>query len=274
MDDFSNQSDANTENSSSTADSSDSSVQNSSDSTQEASSENTESNLPFNDPRSPEHARFKELRDQASSFKEELQRERQEREAQNTQFQQMQAYIQQMQAQNQKQAAPAYQPLIARLKDIDPEFADWQLKSLQASEAIPQLQQQLQQMSVERDRRQAYDSLNTLYESNKVPQEQRAFYEQAIKTAVYEGEVQGKRFTVSDIPKFFKQAHDQYSKFFEDHNRKLTASYVVDKKKDAVPSTTKGGTNSGKATTKDEGLSFDDQKAMLVAALRKDKQSI
>lgn len=264
----------NTETSEPSAASPESLSQDSNGPTQEVSGENTEAKLPFNDPRSPEHARFKELREQAVTFKEELAKERAEREQLVSQYQQMQAYIQQMQAQNQTKSAPTYQPLVQRLKEIDPEFAQWQEKSLQAAEMLPQLQQQFQQMAAERDRRQAYDTLNSLYEKNSVPQEHRSLYERAIKTAVYEGELSGSKFSVNDIPKLFSQTHDEYSKFFDAYSRKQRESYVADKKKDATPASTTGGTTPGKASNTAKAMSMDDAKAMLVAALRKDKQKI
>jgi hypothetical protein len=270
---LSQESDVSTESGQPTAETPESSVPDQSGQTQEASAENTEAKLSFNDPKHPDHPRFRELHEQANSYKAELAQARQEREQLQTQYKQMEAYIQQMQAMNQKKADPSYQALVQRLEGIDPEFANEFRQARQVADVVPQLQQQLEEFKTDRLRREATDTLSKLYTDNKVSDDLKPFYERAIKAAVYETETSGKRLSVKDIPNIFKSVHDEHSKFFEDYRRKERASYLSDKKKDAsAPASTTGAP--AKATSQDKPISREQLKAELVAALRKGKQTI
>jgi hypothetical protein len=272
--DLSQESDVATESGEPTAEVPESSAQDQSGQTQEAIVENKEEKLSFNDPKHPDHARFRELHEQATQSKAELARERQEREQLLNQYKQMEAYIQQIQAQNQKKAEPSYQPLIQHLEQINPEFAHWQAKALQAAESLPQLKQELEEMKNERFKTEALSTLGNLYTEHKISDELKPYYQEAIENLVYKTEAAGKKLGLKDIPKLFKDVHDRQTKFFEDFRRKERASYVSDKKKDAAPATTTGGSSAKGSTNKDPQITRDQLKAELVAALRKGKQTI
>lgn len=269
LDDTSSISDVSTSGDSSVSDSSAPSEQNTQEAvTQDVSSnDNTEGNLPFNDPRSPMHSRFKELHEQATSYRAELERERQERAAIQQEYEKRFQELQQRIPKPQEQKP--FQPLLERLKGIDPEFASFQEKALQAIEELPRVTQQLQQYQIERDRSTAQQTLSSLYDQFKVPEERREDYQARLEAMAYNNP----KLSLKDLPNAFKSIHESVSKRFDTYERKIRESYVKEKKADATPATQTGGAaTSGKAQKK--AMSRDDVRSQLVQAMRSSNKKI
>lgn len=202
------------------------------------STQSQESNVPFNDPRSSLHPRFKELIEQNQGFKGQLSQYEQNMQQMRSQYeQQMQGMMKELQALKPAPQKP-FQPLLEELKGINPQFASLQERTLEAIERLPQLEQQLNAIRVEKDRAEAYNQFNSLLEQNKVPAELRPRYEREVKALAYE---LGERGSLKDLPHLFKAVHDELGKFFDTYKRQITSSYVADKKQDSTPATQTGG---------------------------------
>lgn len=245
--------------------------------TQEASSHegnetsNTEKNLPFNDPNNPVHPRFQELieqnrgyKTQLSEFEQRLQKMQSDTQAERQEYQQA---LQQFRQQQQPQVKP-FGPLLERLRGIDPEFAEAQQRLIDASEELPSVRQELQSLRIERDRAKVDQSINSLYEQFKVPEDRREDYQMYLKAAAYENPKLG----IKDIPNLFKQAHEVYSKKYDSIERKIRSSYVADKKKDATPASQSGGTPTGGPAQKP--MSRIDAVKELAQAMRQSRNKI
>lgn len=214
-----------------------------------------------------EHPRFKELIDQNRSYKEQM-----------GQYQQTLERLQQ-QMETLKQQAPKQEqpkdPFLADLEKVNPAYA----KSLQSvyeraakAEAI---EARLAQYEARETANAAISKFNNLLESNKVTDPMdRELYERAVRAEVYEQEARGKKLNLNDLESIFKTFHDKYSKAMEERNRKLTASYVTEKKKDTTPKGTTGGTPAVSTMKKIAATDFEGQKKWLAEELRKLKKPI
>lgn len=229
---------------------------------QEAAVKEAERQVPFH-----EHPRFKEVieqKNQAAKEAEELRRS----------YQALTERVNAFESQQKPKSMPQEHPMIARLKGIDPEFADYISGLHKSTQDFQQTQQELANLRQERLREQATSKMTELYTSNKVPENRKAFYDQAVKSKVYEIESGGKRLSVNDLDSIFKSVHDEHSKFFDNYERQLRESYVKDKKKDATTPNTQTG---GAAAAIPQGAgpeTKDEVKALLAKGLRQFNQKI
>lgn len=217
-------------------------------------------NVPFH-----EHPRFKELITQKNEYQQRLSQF-------ESQMQKMQAeyaqQIQQMQAQlKPKQETNPYAPLLERLKGIDPEFGGAQEKLLGEIQRVQQLEQRLAQFESQRSTETAENSLNKLYNDFKVPEDRRDLYRAQIENLAYKNP----NMSLKDLDNVFKQVHESQTKFFDGLERKIRGSYVQEKKKDATPASTTGGSTPGQPSKK---ITMEEAIKIAAQDLRRARQKI
>lgn len=181
-----------------------------------------------------EHPRFKEVIEQNRGYKDQL-----------SQYQGALERLQQEMGALKQQAPKPEQPkdqFLADLEKINPAYA----KSLQSisdrAAKTEALEQRLAQYEQQQTAREAISKFNNLLETNKVvdPMD-RELYERAVRSEVYEQEARGKKLGLNDLESIFTAFHNKYSKAMQERERKLTASYVKEKGKDAAPRGATGG---------------------------------
>lgn len=194
-----------------------------------------------------EHPRFKELVSQKNEYAD--------------QIKQLQRQIGEL---SRPKDLPKEDPLLTRLKGIDPEFGA-RFEQLSATQQeLQELRTWKQQMETERVREQAVRSIGDMHESNKVPSELRPMYEAMIEQRARANPNLG----LKDLPGVYKDIHDSFSKYLEGTKRQVTESYVKDKKKDAsLPAST----SKGKAVEPGKNFQFsknpDEARAQLVSRI-------
>lgn len=209
------------------------------------------------------YARFKELVAEKNETAQRYQ-------AMQQQMEQTQKALQQLQSQYAKQAQPARtaNPVIERLKSVDPEFASLMEKQLEANE---RLQQQLEQVNQWRStaqeetlRKSAETNLTDLYSKHNVAKFDQPVYRKMIEAEVYQRELNGERLSVEHLPQVFAEVHRQMMAYAKERN----ASYVQAKTKDQTPASVSQGIPN-KGSSKDDGkMSIDDVKSSFAKAIR------
>lgn len=184
-----------------------------------------EAELPFH-----QHPRFQELI--------------QERKSMSSQFEKLQAQYADMEKryqtnQQEKEAASKpVNPFVAKLREIDPAYAEY-IESLEtrASKADT-IEQRLQEQDRQRLVSDYESGISKLYSDNKVPEELRPFIKEQLDSMAISGQLKH----LKDLPEVFKSVQERYSKLAEGWERKTRASYVTDKGKDsAAPSSQNRG---------------------------------
>lgn len=213
-----------------------------------------------------EHPRFKELIEQRNQ-------EREERSRLSQAYQQLQSQIQELTKQQNARANPqeSYDDLFKELEQVNPKFAKL-IQGLQSQVAESQTYKQqietqgrtLEDFQQQRNAEYARSQFDNLCKQHKVDDGDKELYEMAVANIA-----NTKNARVQDLPQIFQEAHDRVSKYLEGRDRKVTKSYVTNKKADAAPTSQTGGTPTG---IKGPGInSLDDVKAALAAKLRGSK---
>lgn len=200
----------------------------STDSSQTTHQHNASESQPKPDTQTPfhEHPRFKELVEQKNQFAEQSRK----MEAQLAEMQR------QLQASKPAPAKPA-DPMLERLKGIDPEFAAYMEKLSGTQAELQGLREWKQQLESDRIRTEAISTVNKLHSENKVPKELQDVYNTMIESRI----VKMPNARIDDIPKVFKEVHEMYSKIIDGVKRSERESYLTGKKQDAaIPAPTKG----------------------------------
>lgn len=137
-----------------------------------------------------------------------------------------------------KNSAEAEDALIARLKGIDPEFGQRIEKMWSAQSRLEQLEQKIQSYEAKESRSQVMNTMSQLHSEYKVSKELQPWYQSRIQALATSDPSLGPQ----DLPRVYKQVHDELSKFLDTQKRADRESYVADKKKEASTpaSTTKG----------------------------------
>lgn len=220
----------------------------------------SEAQAPFH-----EHPRFKELVEHKNRASEEA-------KALKEQLAEMQRRFE---SQSQPRQEPKENPLLARLKGIDPEFGEMIAQLHARSMKVEDLEAQLAQTSQENLRSQAATQLNKLHDEYKVPANLREIYQAQIELAA----LRNPKLGLKDLEPLYKQTHEKYSAILEDTRRTERESYVAGKKADAKTPTSqpKGQTvKSGQAPAK--AASPYERKQNMVReitdALRKEKSAL
>lgn len=209
-------------------------------------------NTPFH-----EHPRFRELVEQKNEFA----RKATDYERQIAQLSQQ---MQQMQSQWGKQTAQE-DPLLARLKGIDPEFGGKFAELVETKKFVQDLMQWKDNWEQTQVRQQGVNMVNNLHAENKVPKEVQDFYNAQIENMVRANP----NATLKDIPAIYKQVHESFSKYMDTVKRSDREAYVSDKKKDnSAPIL-----NKGKPAPKGKGHEYDKDPEVARAQLMKNIKS-
>lgn len=191
---------------------------------QESSSEQTTKdtdNLPFH-----QHPRWQEVLSERNS----------ERERANQFEKQISELRQQMSRFQQPQAQPRVEnPLLTRLKGIDPEFGKSYEELNGLRDEMQQFKDWQNQMELSRVRTEAYSTLDKLHAENKVADNDKERYNKEIELMVLKNPSLG----LKDLPNLYKQVHDSHSKYIEGVRRAERESYLASKKADAAAPTGK-----------------------------------
>lgn len=186
---------------------------------QEASSERE---MPFH-----EHPRFKEIVEQKNQALE--------------QAKQFQRAIDEMQArlksfESAKQTTK--DPLLDRLKGIDPEFGERFESVDKVRSELEEFKQWKSNLEAERIREKAMSQINELHAKNNVPEEFRSRYNRDIEFIASKDP----NITLDDLSKVYQQVHEEWSKLLTSVKRDERKTYVEGKKKDAsVPASQSKG---------------------------------
>lgn len=186
--------------------------------------------LPFH-----EHPRFKELVEERKSYKESLEKLQQD-------FQRTQDELRSFRQQTAPKVEEPKDKFLEKLKEIDPEYAASLQGMYEAAKVGKDAMARLQQMEQQNFAQTAQNHFKSLLDNNKVSEDLKGRYEREVRSLVYEEESKGKKLGLNDLDRIFNTVHGEYSKFLKDYERKLTASYVTAKKKDAAPRGSTGGT--------------------------------
>lgn len=177
-----------------------------------------------------EHPRWKEV----------MESRRQDSERLKTYEQQMAELRSQLQTFSQQRAQQTEKPknpLVDRLKGIDPEFGKTFEELLQTKEEYAQLKEWKQQVDRQNLINQAVTKVNTLYEKNKVADELKPVYGSWIENRA----MNNPNAKIEDLDAYFKEIHQYMTQHNESLKRNERASYVAAKKGDATPASQSGG---------------------------------
>lgn len=181
---------------------------------QQSDTPTQEKQAPFNN-----HPRFKELIDQKNEYANQVKQ-------MQAQYAEMERRFKALESHRQPAQPKAEDPLIARLKGIDPEFGS-EFGNLK--ETLQQFQTWQKAQDNERVRSQAYGTIDRLHEENKVAPEWRDIYKEQIEAAV----LRNPKLELEDLPNLYKDVHAKFSKQIDDIRRAERESYVAAKKTDA-----------------------------------------
>lgn len=133
--------------------------------------------------------------------------------------------------------SPKSNPLIDRLKGIDPEFGKWAEAQEKSRAELEELRSWKSQSEQKSNAAEISRSVETLHSEYKVPAEARELYTDLLRSHAARIEATGKVLGIQDLPHLYKQVHDSLGKL----NRSNLATYTQAKKTDStVPTQTKG----------------------------------
>lgn len=207
-----------------------------------------------------EHPRFQELISQKKELAEQVSNY-------SRQMQEMQRQLQSLQ----QAPSKTEDPLLARLKSIDPEFGSRFEKLASLEQKVQQFEEWQTSQQLQAQSQQVSSSLDNLYTQHSIPKNMQSRYEREISAIA----AQNPDLRPSDLPKVFKMVHDEYTQFINDFKRQERESYVKEKSESKTPSTVSGGTaasNSGNSNnspmTKAQAI------AQIASEMRAAKQKI
>ena len=206
-----------------------------------------------------QHPRFQELVQQRRDSEERA-------KAIEARYTELEQRIQQMQTSSAKQE----DPLLTRLKQIDPEFGSRFEKLAGLESQVEQVNQWRQEMQMEQDRQQASQNLSDLYKQYNVSDSMRTRYEREIKALAYENPNLG----IKDLPNVFKAVHEDFTKWQDEFRRKERESYVTDKNASKTPQSVTGGTAPAGSKPNTTPMSKQDAIDQMVKEMRAAKQKI
>lgn len=225
---------------------------------QDAAATQAPKEQPFN-----EHPRFKELIAERNQEREERVKYAQEMAVLKAQLEQ----IQKQQAP--KTEKPSYDAVLKRLEGIDPEFAELQKSVYAKAEQAEALQQKFAELEqwrhtqeTARNSQMAINTFDKLCSDNKISENDKEFYKQAVTNLAY-----ARNSGVKDLPALFQEAYLKISKSFEARDRAQRESYVASKKSDIAPATQTGGVASS-AKSGTGPMTLDDVKAQFAKSIR------
>lgn len=130
-----------------------------------------------------------------------------------------------------QQPKPAKQEaaLIAKMREIDPAYAEY-LEGLESkSGKVDAIEQELQQFKLQNMRNQYESMINGYHEQYKTPESVRGFVRQLLDSQAKSGDLK----SLDQVEKAYKATAAQFTQFLESTKRETTKSYVKDKSRDA-----------------------------------------
>jgi hypothetical protein len=217
-----------------------------------ANTNQEEKSLPFH-----EHPRWKEVIAERSELK--------------TRLQEYERRFQELETRT-KPPEPAKQEdaLVARLKQIDPEFGQ-RFETLNSQlDKLKELESWKEQYEAEQTRTAALDMVSKLHSEHKVSAEMQELYNAQLELAASRNPKLG----LKDVPALYKSVHEQMSKLFDNVRRTERESYVVDKRKDsAIPSQPKGKPAPSSQPKGDLPMDPDERRKAISALVLKDMRT-
>jgi hypothetical protein len=197
-----------------------------------------------------EHPRFKELVEQKNRYAEES----------KSYAQRLQEMERRLQELSQPKVQKQEDPLLARLKGIDPEFGERFAKLTSQEQELQELKSWKAQFEADQLRTRAVSELSKLHEENKVSPEMRKIYDAQIQAAA----TANPRLGLQDLPNLYKQVHETFSKMIDDAKRAERESYVASKKADAkAPTSQPKGTTVKPSRSKPSGTPAEQREQMM-----------
>lgn len=174
----------------------------------------------------------------------ELVHDRQERDTKLKAYEERIAQMEKFQSEMSRINQPAKEvnPFVAKLREIDPKYAEY-IESLEGrTSKVENLERELQAMRNESLRNQYNSMVDNLHESNKVPEALRPFIKETLDAKALSGQI----VTLKDVNEAYKSEFDKYAKLLETTKRETTKSYAADKSKDSnTPSSQPKGKAAG-----------------------------
>lgn len=141
---------------------------------------------------------------------------------------------------NKPKVEPTEDKLLARLKGIDPEFAERFEKLNGSLGELETLKQWKAQAEAERTRSQAESELSRLHSEFKVPKDEQDYFKDLLQLKVQRIEASGRMLSIKDLEPIYKELHESENKRFESRKRATIANYTASKKTDSTPALSKG----------------------------------
>lgn len=156
---------------------------------------------------------------------------RQERKLEERMQAQYEQAMQQLQSQFQprQQEAPKGNPLLDRLKGIDPEFGSEFESVVQLKDELKQLKEWKAQQERQSILNQYESEVSKLHSQNQVPENLQSRVRKLLDIEVQRNPKLG----FKDLPQVYKQIYEEEKNFIDSLKRQERASYVQDKSKDA-----------------------------------------
>lgn len=155
-----------------------------------------------------------------------------------------------------KPEVPKENPLLARLKSVDPEFGKWAEEQEARASKLAELEQWKATAEQNRLRDEVVNTVEKLHMEHKVSNEDKEIYNSLLRQTATSIEATGRMLSPKDLPGLYKQVHELISKRDEARERARLASYTTTKKADSSTPTSKKGSEP-KKQAKQEQLSRD-----------------
>lgn len=169
------------------------------------------------------YSRFQEVIQQKNEFLQRL-------ENTDKKYAEMQRQFSEMQK---PKEAPQQNPLLARLKGIDPEFGAWAEQQEAARQELSELRAWRAQTTTSQTQADVNSTLGKLHTEHKVPDGLQSAY----RAMVMEKAMSDRSLTTADLPRVYKEIHSTMSKFLQTQERDALGKYVQGKKSDSAAPT-------------------------------------
>lgn len=206
-----------------------------------------------------EHPRFKELVEQKNQYAKET-------EALKSRLQEFERRFTESQRPA-PQPKPA-NPMIERLKGIDPEFATYMESLSSEIEHAKSVKSELENLKQEKFIESVNSKVNGLKSELKVSDADQNRYQDLIDYSYMTGRVK----TVQEIEKLYRDLHAQDAQRYSELQKQATDTYLAQKKADvkAPTATPKGQAPKPTQASKYTGDKYKDRQAMLKTILKQD----
>lgn len=157
-------------------------------------------------------------------------------------------------------------PFVAKLREIDPKYAEY-IEGLEGrTSKVDSLEKELQALRNESLRSQYTSMVGNLHESNKVPEALRPFIQESLDARVMSGQVA----SLKEVNEAYKAEFEKFAKLLEATKRETTKSYAAEKTKDSsTPASQPKGKAAGGKDVKASGSREDQLSQIAKLAVQK-----